>query len=1071
MAGAPERIEHIPGPPQWPVVGHVFHVPRARLAQHMLELSRRFDGIFELNFAGIRVPIVYGAELVAEVCDEKRFRKVIRPPLLFLRDIGGDGLFTAHRHEPNWERAHRILMPAFGQRAMKGYFPRMLAVARQLVASWEARAGEDILVADDMTRLTLDTIALTGFDYRFDSFAAARLHPFIEAMVRVLSDAMTRLTRLPIQNRLASRRRYRADVALMNRLVDEVIRGRRARPVETDDLLNLMLNATDPQTGAKLDDVNIRYQVITFLIAGHETTSGLLTFALYLLLRHPQVLAQAYAEVDRVLPGDRVPEYAHLARLDVLERVLKEALRLWPTAPGFNLAPYQDTVIGGRYRIRKDQTLLVLLPALHRDPAVWRDPESFDIDRFLPHAEATIPRHAYKPFGNGERACIGRQFALTEAKLALAVILQHFDLSDPHDYRLAIKETLTLKPHALRIRVRRRRAHERIAAAAAPAPALTAQADAAAPAQVRGEGMRFTVLYGTNLGNSREVAERVGEQAQHLGFETRVAPLDACAESLPEDGVLVVVTATYNGQAPDSARAMARRIASGALAADKRGRLRYAVLGCGDSQWPDYQAFPALIERALRDTGAGALTPRGEADASADFDSAVERWLAGLWQALGESPGAGDSGTPRVAVTYASDTEARAGLLPPAARALTVAANEELVHDPTGLWDFSLEAPRASTRHLVLRLPEGMAYRTGDHFGVYPRNRPERVAAVLERLAIAPDAVVVLAADAPSARHLPLGKPITVAQLLRDFVELQDPLTRNDLRRLLPYAACPQTRAQLQALIAEDEAALARFRQQITDRRVSAADLLARFPALRPPLAAFLDVCPPRRPRFYSISSSALVSPRALALTIGTVSGRAWAGAGEYQGVASTYLRHLAPGEHVTGFLRTPEPAFAPPSDPRLPMILVGPGTGFAPFRGFLEERAAQKQQGLEVAASLVFYGCRHPEHDWLYRDEMRRWAAQGVAALHLAFSTVPTHPHRLVQDALWDARADVWDALARDATVYVCGDGRFMAPAVRDSLIRIHMDRAGSTRERASAWLQKLIKRARYRQDIYSDS
>ena len=1070
MASPREPLQGIPAPPQWPVLGHLFRVPRTRLSQHMLELSRRFDGIFELNFAGIRVPIVYGADLVAEVCDEKRFRKVIRPPLLFLRDIGGDGLFTAHRDEPNWERAHRILMPAFGSRAMKGYFPRMLDVAQQLVASWEARAGSDILVADDMTRLTLDTIALTGFDYRFDSFASERLHPFIESMVRVLSDAMTRLTRLPIQNRWANRRAYHADVALMNRLVDEVIRGRRARPVATDDLLNLMLNATDPQTGEKLDDVNIRYQVITFLIAGHETTSGLLTFALYLLLRHPQVLAQAYAEVDRVLPADTVPEHAHLARLEVIERVLKETLRLWPTAPGFNLAPYEETVIGGRYRIRKDQTMLVSLPALHRDSRVWRDPESFDIDRFLPEAEARLPRHAYKPFGNGERACIGRQFALTEAKLALAVILQHFDLSDPHDYRLTIKETLTLKPDRFYLRARRRRPHERIAVpAAGDAPAQPA--DSTAPARVHGAGARFTVLYGTNLGSSREVAEHVCEQAQHLGFDATVAPLDDYAGNLPEDGVLVVVTATYNGQAPDSARALAARIGRGELAQAPRPNLRYAVLGCGDSQWPDYQAFPTLVERALSATGAAALVERGEADANGDFDAAAERWLDGLWQALGESPGAREAAGPRVAVKYASTAEAMTGLLPPGARALTVASNEELVHDPTGLWDFSLEAPRASTRHLVLRLPEGMSYRTGDHFGVYPRNRPERVAAVLEHLGLAPETVVVLESEAPSARHLPLGKPVTAAQLLRDFVELQDPVTRNDVRRLLPYAGCPHTRAQLEALIAEDEPALARFQQEITDRRVSAADLLARHSALRPPLEVFLDACPPRRPRFYSISSSAAVSPGALALTVGTVSGRAWAGEGEYQGVASSYLRDLAPGERVTGYLRTPEPPFAPPADARVPMILVGPGTGFAPFRGFLEERAAQQQNGLAVARSLVFYGCRHPEHDWLYREEMRRWAAQGVAELHLAFSTVPSHPHRFVQDALWDARAAVWAALEQGATVYVCGDGRLMAPAVRDTLIRIHMEITGSARERASAWLQELIKSARYRQDIYGDS
>ena len=444
----------IPAPAGLPLVGNLLQLPRGRLTQHLTRIAGDFDGIFEIDFAGYRAAFVTSAELAAEVCNEKRFRKIIGPPLSILRAVAGDGLFTAHGDEPNWGKAHRILTPAFGQRARRAYFDAMLEVAGQLVAKWRASEGRPLEVSDDMTRLTLDTIALCGFGYRFDSFSAAQLHPFLQAMARVLDETMGRLTRLRALSRLrwGANRRYREDIALMHSLVDEVIRTRRTQPGDARDLLGLMLDAADPVTGERLDDANIRYQVITFLIAGHETTSGLLTFALHLLSRHPQVLARARDEVDSVLPQGRAPVYEDLARLDVIDRVLKEALRLWPTAPMFAVAPFEDTVIGGRYRIERDRRVTVLLPALHRDPAVWRDPETFDIDRFLPEREAAIPVHAYKPFGNGQRSCIGRQFAIMEAKLALALILQQVTLQAEPDYRLSVRETLTLKPQGFRLR-------------------------------------------------------------------------------------------------------------------------------------------------------------------------------------------------------------------------------------------------------------------------------------------------------------------------------------------------------------------------------------------------------------------------------------------------------------------------------------------------------------------------------------------------------------------------------------------------------------------------------------------
>lgn len=1061
----------IPQPKGLPWLGNLLQLPKDRLAQTLLETSRQFpEGIYQLDFAGRRVPFVYSADLVAELSDETRFRKLIGPPLSFLRAGAGDGLFTAHQDEPNWGKAHRILLPAFGQRAMKGYFDVMLEVANALADKWTRQGPDaDIPVADDMTRLTLDTISLAGFGYRFNSFTTPELHPFLAAMVGVLSEAMGKLTRLPLKDRFMREhhRRFAQDVAAMHRLVDEVIRARRQAQdggIGASDLLGLMLNARDPVTDMPLDDTNIRFQVITFLIAGHETTSGLLTFALYMLLRHPAVLAQAYAEVDRVLPGETVPQYAHLAQLDVIERVLKETLRLWPTAPSFGVAPYEDTRIGGRYAIRKDQRVVTVLTALHRDPAVWDRPEVFDIDRFLPENEAKLHPHAYKPFGNGERACIGRQFALTEAKLALAVILQRFALSDPYDYAFHIKETLTLKPDGFRLRARLRNARERLVVAVPMGADAIAQTDAETALAGGGEPMH--VLYGGSLGTCQDIAEQIAATASRAGFDAKVAPLDAIADALPQQGTLIVVAATYNGRAPDSARTLEARLDATDVLARQAPGLRYAVLGCGNSQWPAFQAFPKRVEAMLAASGAQAIVSRGEADGNGGFDAVVDAWTRSLWGALGARQAQADDLA--VHVDYLAPDVVRAPTLPPAARAMTVLANDELVSDPAGLWDFAREAPRGPTRHLTVQLPDGATYATGDHLAVYPRNADDRVDAAIARLGVEGDALVTLTARHAHVRHLPLNQPVSVRQLLRDFVELQDTATVRDIAALHAATRCPFTRGQLAAWL-EGEAAAQRFDQDIHVAHVSVLDLLIRFPAIELTLESFLARLGAMRPRFYSIASSARVSPGVAALTVGTVSGPAWSGVGTYRGTASHYLMQLPAGAEIAAAVRTPNPPFAPEADASKPMVLIGAGTGIAPFRGFLEERAAQHAAGEAVATSLLCFGCRHPEHDFLYRDTLLAWEDAGVVRIFPAYSCVNDHPHRFVQHALWAAREAVWAAFEAGATLYVCGDGRAMAPAVRDTLIRMHQTRYGSDLATASGWLTAQMQSGRYRQDVFN--
>ncbi|MCX5044914.1 cytochrome P450 [Aldersonia sp. NBC_00410] len=455
----------IPHPPRrLPVLGDVLGMNPRTPVQSVLGQVRDLGPISVRKVFASEIVTVGGADLAAELSDDTRFAKYVGFHLPPLRRIVGDALFTAETDEPNWQLAHDILTPAFTREAMLGYHTIMLEVARDLLTRWDTAAerGQRVDVATDMTRLTLETIGRTGFGYRFASFDRDRPHPFVTAMTRTLRYANLSLLPpwVPLRRVLVgSARQNRADVALMEHIVDEVVQARRAGAAPaTLDLLGQMLATAHPDTGDRLDAINIRRQVITFIIAGHETTSGALSFALYYLTSDPHALARARAEVDALWGDGEDPEptFSDISKLRYVRAVLDEALRLWPTAPGYVRAARTDTMLGGRYAMNQGDWALVLLPLLHRDPLVWSDPDRFDPGRFAPGQAKTRPPHAYKPFGTGQRACIGRQFALHEAVLALGLVLNRYDLIPDDDYRLQIAESLTLKPRGFRLLPRRR---------------------------------------------------------------------------------------------------------------------------------------------------------------------------------------------------------------------------------------------------------------------------------------------------------------------------------------------------------------------------------------------------------------------------------------------------------------------------------------------------------------------------------------------------------------------------------------------------------------------------------------
>ncbi len=457
-------MEAVPFPQRWPFFGNVPQFALKKSYAVLNQMATQFPGIFDLQFPAGGFYVAYKHEYVAEFLDTERFQKVVDSALLEIRRLSGDGLFTAHTDEENWGLAHRILTPAFSMKNMRDYIPIMREAAQELLNNWNDRPGQLIEVSDDMTRYTLETIGRCGFGYSFQSFQQKELDPFVGAMVRSLDYSVKRGQMSQLMKRLTirSNRQFERDCDFMNKMVDALIAERKADPKgkERHDLLSMMLHDPDRTSGRTLDTANIRYQLITFLIAGHETTSGLLSFALYLLMKHPEALKKAQMEVDTILGDDPQTELGlgEMARLRYVGQVLRESLRLYPTAPGFFVQSTKDQSIGGRYAIQANRSVLILLYHLHRDPEVWgQDAEKFDPDRFAPERFSQIPSTAFRPFGNGKRSCIGQNFAMVEATLLLALILQQFDLIDKENYQLQIMETMTIKPDGFRFQVRPRR--------------------------------------------------------------------------------------------------------------------------------------------------------------------------------------------------------------------------------------------------------------------------------------------------------------------------------------------------------------------------------------------------------------------------------------------------------------------------------------------------------------------------------------------------------------------------------------------------------------------------------------
>ncbi|WP_173401069.1 diflavin oxidoreductase, partial [Arthrobacter sp. H41] len=547
--------------------------------------------------------------------------------------------------------------------------------------------------------------------------------------------------------------------------------------------------------------------------------------------------------------------------------------------------------------------------------------------------------------------------------------------------------------------------------------------------------------------------------SERQGYVPSLSTMDSAAGHLPTEGPVVVVTASYEGLPPDNARKFLSWAA--ALPARSLEGVSYAVFGCGNRDWArTYQAVPRLIDESLARAGGARILERGEADARGDFFGGFEDWYAGFWNAV-ENRFHRATRAPAAGTTL--EVEFTGGVLGQLLRSHglvlgTLTASRELV-------DLAKPGGR-STKHLEFALPEGLTYCAGDYLEVLPLNPADVVHRALTRFGLAGDDQLVIRRDPRTDSRLPIGVPMRAGDLLSGYVELSQPATRRQVGELAAATPCVPERRRLQTLVDDvDE-----YARRVLDHRRSVLDLLLENPAVQVPFAAFLRMLAPLTPRQYSISSSARCRKDHATLTVTALRERGHPPAAFRKGVCSAYLMEVQVGDRVALGVKPATQAFQPPADSSTPMILVCAGSGIAPFRGFLQDRALQAEEtGLKAGPALLFFGCRAPDTDFLYRTELASWEEQGVVEVLPAYSRYSGGGPRYVQDRLWADRARVVELMDQGARFYVCGDGPRMASAVRAVFLRIHREERGGTGEEAAAWLEDLEgKSGRYVTEVF---